>query len=159
MVVAIVTDKNKALQLQMEKELADELSAHGVSTVTASEQFGTTTFQNMKEKAVLRQLRASNVDGIITISLLNKEKETSYVPGTVNYYPMPTYVRYGRFWGYYGTYYNRVYSPGYYEQSTTYFLIPTSMMLMVTDFCMLPNQKVLIRHLQLKWQPHKQKPL
>jgi hypothetical protein len=68
---------------------------------------------------VLEKSRNSNVDAVVTIVLLNKRRERHYTAGKMIYTPYA--VGYSRFWGYYTTLSDRIYSPGYYETSTKYF--------------------------------------
>jgi len=60
-------------------------------------------------KAVIRE---QGFDGIVVARLTKREKKTTYVPGTV-YTPYPYYQT---FYGYYGTVYPIVYSPGYLQK-------------------------------------------
>jgi hypothetical protein len=119
LVLGLFTDKDRVLRLKTEQELADNLQALGYQAVTAAEEYGPKAFQNMKEDQALKRLRDINVDGVITVTLLNKNKEQYYVPGNVSYAPYPVMRR--GFWGYYSYYYPRVYDPGYYQTSTSYF--------------------------------------
>ena len=73
----------------------------------------------MNETAVLEKLANSGVDAVVTVVLLDKNKEQYYVPGKVYYSPYSIYQR--NFYGYYTTIYNRVYTPGYYQVDTKYF--------------------------------------
>ncbi len=59
-------------------------------------------------------LKNSGVDAVITIVLLDKEKERHYVPGEIYY--SPTHLS-AEFLGYYSTMYGRIYSLGllYYQ--------------------------------------------
>ena len=120
MIIALMPDKDRELRQNLEQKLAESLSMEGFNTSSAYNQYGPKGFEGLKEKDVLAKLKSSGVDGVLIISLLDKEKEKNYVPGQVSYYP--GVVRYNRFWGYYTTYSRRVYSPGYYNTSTKYFL-------------------------------------
>jgi hypothetical protein len=51
--------------------------------------------------------------------LLDKTKERYYVPAQINYSPYVIYRN--RFWRYYTTMYDRIYTPGYYTVETKYF--------------------------------------
>jgi hypothetical protein len=62
-------------------------------------------------KAVIREQR---FDAIVVARLTKREKKTTYVPGQV-YTPFPYY---GTFYGYYGTLYPIVYSPGYLQKES-----------------------------------------
>ena len=68
----------------------------------------------------MRKLRSSGIDGILSVTLLDKEQEQNYVPNNTLYYPLVP--RFSRFWGYYSYYYPRINDPGYYRTSTRYFL-------------------------------------
>ena len=59
------------------------------------------------------------MDAVITIVLLDKQKERKYVPGNVYYSPYSYYSN--RFWGYRTTLYQRIYEQGYYVTDTKYF--------------------------------------
>jgi hypothetical protein len=75
--------------------------------------------ENISREIVLGLLDANGFDGVITISLLKKDEESRYVPGS--YYYVPGYYNVP-FYDYYGQMSSYAYSPGYYEESVTYFL-------------------------------------
>ncbi len=120
MVLGLFNDKDRSIRTVMEQELTDRLQAQGLEVMSAVEEYGPKSFQGLDEEKALQKLRSANVDAVITITLLDKEKERNYVPGTVTYQPFAT--RYNRFWGYYQTYYTRMYEPGYYTSNTKYVL-------------------------------------
>lgn len=119
MVLAMLPDKDRALKQQMENEMVDDLTKRGYAAVSAYAEYGPKAFEGLTEKQVLQQLDRNRIDGVITVSLLNTEKEENYVPGSVRYEPYA--VVYNRFYGYYQTIYNRVYTPGYTNRQTSYF--------------------------------------
>lgn len=119
LVLGLFTDKDRVLRLKTEQELAAAIQALGYQATAAAEEYGPKAFQNMKEDQALKKLRDINVDGIVTVTLLDKNKEKYYVPGNMSYAPFP--VMRGGFWGYYSYFYPRVYDPGYYQTSTSYF--------------------------------------
>ena len=121
MVVALVNEKDKRLKEQMEDQLAQELTAQGIVATTAYHDFGPKSFEGISEKQLISQLKNTGIDGVVTIVLLDKNKEQSYVPGKVRYEPETYYIRRSRFYGYYATYNRRIYTPGYYETNTKYF--------------------------------------
>lgn len=79
----------------------------------------------------LQILKNENFDGVVTMRLVSKEKETNYVPGT------NTSIYYGGFGGmysgmygygfgnWYGMYSPNFYTPGYYQE-TTYYMVETN---------------------------------
>lgn len=124
-VAALLPPKDQALQKNMESELVSDLRSKGVNAVSAFEMYGPRYFSTNENQA-LRKLRKSNVDGVLTIVLLDKNKERNYTPGRVDYTPMGSaFVPAGfyghRFYGYYSTVYDRIYTPGYYTTDTNYF--------------------------------------
>lgn len=119
MVVGLIKESDRTIREKMEEHMIGDLKELGYDAVSAYEVYGPKAFDNQDENAVVEKLRNSNVDAVITIVLLNKEKENFYRAGGMMFTPYVT--RYNRFWGYYTTLYDRIYSPGYYETSTKYF--------------------------------------
>jgi hypothetical protein len=103
----------------MENHLAGDLRGMGYNAVSALKEYGPKTFDKMDEDAAIAKLKDSGVDAVITIVLLDKEKERRYVPGHLSYSPYRNY--YNRFWGYYGVMNHRIYEQGYYVTDTRYF--------------------------------------
>ena len=73
----------------------------------------------MQESEAINKIKGQGFDAVLTVVLLDKEKEKHYIPGRITYTPYSMYYR--RFWGYYSTVYDRVYEPGYYIENTNYF--------------------------------------
>jgi hypothetical protein len=119
LVLAIVNEADRTLKEKMETHLVNDLREKGVEAICACEEFGPKTFENIDEAAALAKLDRQGIDAVLTIVLLDKQKERYYVPGRVYY--SPYFVQHRRFWGYYTTMYNRVYSPGYYATEEKYF--------------------------------------
>ena len=119
MVVGIIAGSDWALREKMETHLVGDLAAKGYEAVSAIKVYGPKNFENLKEAEVLDKLSGLGVDAVVTIVLLDKERERYYVPGKVFYSPYTIYQR--NFWGYYTTIYERIYTPGYYQVNTRYF--------------------------------------
>ncbi|MBI1781331.1 MAG: hypothetical protein HYR66_08170 [Sphingobacteriales bacterium] len=119
MVVALIQDNDVMKREKMEEHLIGDLNEKGVSAVSSLKEYGPKSFEGMKEEEVLNKLQNSGVDAVLTIVLLDKQRERYYVPGRVYYSPYVIYHR--RFWRYYNTMYDRIYSPGYYQINTRYF--------------------------------------
>jgi len=70
------------------------------------------------------KIKGTEVDAILTVALINQETDNRYVPGGASYayQPWPRFGYYGTFWGYYNNWYPVLYSPGYYEETRTYFI-------------------------------------
>lgn len=117
---AIVSEKDTALKIKMEKHMVDDLKEAGYTAVAASEIYGTKNYTKEQESAVVALFKKSGVDALITVVLLDKQKEKVYYPPSVEYVPAPeTDFNYG------GKYiistYKKVYTQGYYVTDTRYF--------------------------------------
>jgi len=119
MVVSVIAGSDWSIRDKMEAHLVGDLTDRGYVAVSAIKEYGPKYFENMKEAEVLDKLSNSGVDAVITVVLLDKNKERYYVPGRVYYTPYTIYQR--NFWGYYTTIYERIYTPGYYQVDTKYF--------------------------------------
>jgi hypothetical protein len=119
LVVGLIKETDRSTQEKMETHLVGDLKAMGYNAVGSLQEFGPKAFDKMEEAQVLNVIKNSGVDAIITIVLLDKEKESRYVPSSIHYSPFGYY--HGRFWRYYGTMQNRIYEPGYYVTDTRYF--------------------------------------
>ena len=119
MVVGIMRETDRSLRENMEDHMVSDLKALGYNAYSAYDEYGPKAFQDLNEKQVNQKLRKSGIDGVITIVLLDKQRERHYVPGRIVYSP---YIYYhNRFYNYYQAFYNRVEMVGYYEVSTNYF--------------------------------------
>jgi hypothetical protein len=119
MVLGLIRDADRTIQENMENHFAGDLHDLGLNAVSSLKEYGPKAFDNMDEAAAVAKLKNSGVDAVITIVLLDKQKEKSYVPGSIHYSPYGYY--YNRFWGYRTTLYQRIYEPGYYVTDTKYF--------------------------------------
>jgi hypothetical protein len=99
-------------RLEFEDLLAAALNRPGIHA-TQSYQFlarpNATPIDINDLKSVVREHK---FDAIVVARLTKRETKTTYVPGQI-YTPIPYY---GTFYGYYGTVYPVVYSPGYLEK-------------------------------------------
>jgi hypothetical protein len=119
MVLALTNEVERSLQTNMENHLVSDLKNLGYNAVSSLREYGPKAFDKLDEPAALDKLKNSGVDAVLTIVLLDKSRERSYVPGHIFYSPYGYY--YNRFWGYRTTLYHRIYEPGYYVTDTKYF--------------------------------------
>ena len=119
LVVGLLNNSERELRQQMENHLQGDLEELGFTAVTSIREYGPKSFENMKEDDVMNKIENGGIDAILSVVLLDRQRERYYVPGRVFY--SPYYMRYNHFWGYYGVMYDRIYSPGYYQTSTKYF--------------------------------------
>lgn len=119
LVLGLVNIPDRTIREKMEEHLVENLKGLGYNAVCACEEFNPKAFDNMTEEAAINKLTNSGIDAVLTIVLLDKQKERKYVPGNIYYSPYGYY--YNRFWGYRGTIYHRIHEPGYYVSNTNYF--------------------------------------
>ncbi|HVW15509.1 MAG TPA: hypothetical protein VHB54_16875 [Mucilaginibacter sp.] len=120
MVLGLIRTADRTLQENMENHMVGDLRALGYNAVSSLQEYGPKVFDGMDEQTAMNKLKNSGVDAVITIVLLDKEKEKSYVPGHIYYYSPYSYY-YRHFWGYHTAIYRRIYEPGYYVTNTRYF--------------------------------------
>jgi hypothetical protein len=101
---------------KLETQMSEAFQAKGVNAMRSMDFI---TPGKMEKEVIEMILKKNNITGVIIVSLLDKEKETYYVPGSTAYAP----GYYGRpYYGYYGYRYAAVYDPGYYQTTTSYFI-------------------------------------
>src|SRR4051794_16249861 len=72
LVVGLFDDNNRVLRQQMEQQLADELRTEGYNAVTSVSLYGPKSFQKLTAEQALREVRSKDIDGVITIGLVDK---------------------------------------------------------------------------------------
>lgn len=118
-VLALLKNNDREFREKMEGHIVGDLIDLGYNAVASINEFGPKSFENLKEEEALAKLQSSGADAVITVVLLDKERERKYIPGRVIYSPYSMYYR--RFGGYYNTMSNRVFARGYYAEQTNYF--------------------------------------
>jgi len=118
-VLALANEADRTIREKMEQHIAGDLRELGYDAVCSCEEYNPKAFENMTEEQALKKLKATGVDAVLTIVLLDKTKERFYVPGRITYTPYSIY--HDRFYGYYRTMYGRVYTPGYYVEDNKFF--------------------------------------
>lgn len=118
LVLGVLSDNDNELQVKMEDHLAGDLRDLGYNTIAANKVFPPGTFVKGDTARAVTALEGKGFDAIMTIVLLDKTKESYYVPGKEvdNTY----YNRFSRFNRYYNEMVEKVYTPGYYGQETRY---------------------------------------
>jgi hypothetical protein len=110
--------KNRELRERVETHIAEDLNKLGYSAQSAYQTYGPRSFSEKKEEDVINLLRKDGYDAVVTIAVIDIEKEKNYVQGYVDFWPGGIY--YSRFGRYYYYWHNRIYQPGYYVTNTTY---------------------------------------
>ena len=119
LVLGVLKDNDHELQSKMEKHLAGDLNDLGYSAFAASDVFPSGTFIKGDTTKAIEALNSKGFDAVLTIVLLNKEKEKQYIPGRVIHTPYAPY--HDRLDLYYYTMYDRIQTEGYYESGTKIF--------------------------------------
>lgn len=119
LVLGVLKDNDRELQSKMEKHLAGDLNDLGYSAFAASDVYPPGTFVKGDTTKAIEAISSKGFDAVLTIVLLNKEKEKYYIPGRVIYTPYATY--HDRFDRYYYTIYDRIQTEGYYGTDTKIF--------------------------------------
>jgi hypothetical protein len=114
------TAENKsALEMQMVKGLKEK----GIEASAYGEELPAAPIQDEDTKdEILQEISDKGNDGILTISVIDRQAESRYVPGASPYAPYPRYPYYGSFWGYYDYWYPYFYGPGYYALENVYYI-------------------------------------
>lgn len=119
LVLGLIREADRTVQEKMETHIVDDLKNMGYNAVSSLKEYGPKAFDKMDEEAAISKLKNSGVDAVLTVVLLDKEKERRYVPGNILYSPYGYYQ--SRFWRYRTTLYHRIYEPGYYVNDTRFF--------------------------------------
>jgi hypothetical protein len=115
--------RNMEVRTKLEAALADEAAKHNIKAIKSTDYFTPEFYQNKPTKEqLLSQIKKTGADAILTVTLINRESNTRYVPGSAGYAPMPGFRWYGGFYSYYNYWYPYLYDPGYYVTDKTYFL-------------------------------------
>jgi hypothetical protein len=112
MVIALTHDTNA--KTIVENDLADALTRDNIRVSKSREVFSPDATQGPLKDEMISKIKGTGADAILTVSLLNRETHTHYVPGYPGYAP--------GFWGYYNFWYPTVYTPGYYTQDHVYYI-------------------------------------
>ena len=75
-------------------------------------------YKKLTPQEIVNEFKSTGVDAVLSIVLLNKEKEEKYYPG--GYFNQPV-NNYGNLDRYYSNVFERVLTPGYYVRTTNYY--------------------------------------
>jgi hypothetical protein len=118
LILGVLPENEKELQVKIENHLADDLREMGYLAIAANKIFPPGTFVRGDTARAVAALAGKGFDGIMTIVLLDKKKDTYYVPGKITDYS--NIDRYSKFNLYYNTVADRIYAPGYFGEETKY---------------------------------------
>ncbi len=120
--IAVLTSNIEA-KTTLEDELAYQAAGRGIEAIKSYKIFKQTFTKDdvPSREELLTAIKSTNAQTIFTISLLDKETSTRYVPGTAAYRPLG-FGYYGNFYGYYTNIYPIMYEPGYYTTDKIYYI-------------------------------------
>lgn len=98
LVVAVITPIDSALRESVERRICSRLSSMGVSAVSSMAEFGASGLARMGEEETYLVLCGRGIDAVVTIALLDKEKEDRYGPAKGREFTPRYYYR--RVWNY-----------------------------------------------------------
>jgi hypothetical protein len=116
-VIGLIKESDKSLQKKMENHLADDLCNLGYDAVSSLELYGLNTFEGKDENQIMEQLKQNGTAAVLTIVLLNKQKEKYHAPKSM--FDSEKYN--SDFNIYYAAIYSKIYEEGYYVNDTYYF--------------------------------------
>lgn len=130
-VVGLTKESDQLLLQKMENHLADDLCNLGYDAVPFTELYHKKA-EGQDEKHIIRQLQQNGANAVLTIVLLNKQKEKYHIPqsmlGSNGIYNNDFDI-------YYAAIYNKIYEDGYYINDTYYFW--------ESNFFIMPEQKLI----------------
>lgn len=118
MVWGLLNEKDSTLRKQMETHLVNDLAGKGYHAVSSMEVYKTKAYKKLSAADIITEFKSTGIDAVITIALLNKEKEERFYPGGFFNDPAGNYSGLDK---YYSGIYDRVFTPGYYITTTRYF--------------------------------------
>lgn len=93
LVMGLLSNKNRASNVSMENNLVADLRSKGIQAVASTDIYGPKAFDKMNENEAMNKMESSGIDGVITITMIDKNKKQQYVN---NYVGGPY-----SWWGYY----------------------------------------------------------
>ncbi len=119
MVWSILPESDSSLRKQIETHLVNDLVNKGYHAISSLDVYKDKAYEKLSPNDIVSEFKSTGVDAVISIVLLNREKEENYYPGGYFTQPVNTY---GNLDKYYSNVYERVLTPGYYVRTTNYYL-------------------------------------
>ena len=107
------------MRQEMERHFVDDLKALGYDAVSYRVTFTEAEFRNMRYDSVRTKLSAHGIDGVITISLMATEKESTYVKDKET--TKEDFVPLGSSWNNQASAKQQIATPGFYVSSKYYY--------------------------------------
>ena len=116
--------RSMEVRTKLENALAIYAGKRGINAIKSTTVFAPDFYNTLpSQDQLMSVIGRTHVDAILTVSLINKESETRYVPGSAyGYTPYPRFGWYGGLYRYYNYWYPIIWNPGYYVIDKTYYL-------------------------------------
>ena len=112
-VLALGLSSKTEVRADFEDALAAELTSEGYEAIPGNTILLRPPGTQLDLAYLKEQLRANHIEAVVVSRLIKVDKTVTYVPGSPYFVPYPYYTS---FYGYYGTLYPVVYSPGYLQK-------------------------------------------
>ncbi|UPZ14405.1 hypothetical protein [Flavobacterium humidisoli] len=117
-VVGLMPESDKRLLQKMENHLADDLCNLGYDAAASSDIYDFETYKGQDQKQIIKELKQNGIIAVLTIVLLDKQKETYHAPKSM-FDAAETDTN--NFDVYYNAVYSKINEHGYYVNNTYYF--------------------------------------
>ena len=112
-VLAMGFSNKMEVRADFEDALAAELTNQGLEAVAGNTILLRPPGTQLDLTYLREQIRANQIEAVVVSRLVKVDKTVTYTPGAAYFVPYPYY---NTFYGYYGTLYPVVYSPGYLQE-------------------------------------------
>lgn len=109
-VLALGLGNRTEIRVDFEDALAAELASKGLEAIPGSTILLRPPGTQLDLNYLRAQIQANHIEAVVVSRLIKVENTVTYIPGAAYAVPFPYY---NTFYGYYGTLYPVVYSPGY----------------------------------------------
>jgi len=115
-ILVIGMSENPEIRADFEDDLSSAITNDGLEALPGNSILFRPHSAELDPDYLKGLIRDFKIDAILVSRLVKVDKNTTYTPG--HSYAVP-YAYYRSFYGYYGTVYRQVYSPGYLREDTT----------------------------------------
>jgi hypothetical protein len=114
-ILVIGMSENPVVRTDFEDALSEKITRDGFEAIPGNTILLRPDSPNVNTDYLEGQIQDHKIDAVIASRLVSVDRKITYVPGQS--YALP-YAYYGGFYGYYGTVYRQVYTPGYLRDDT-----------------------------------------
>lgn len=112
-VLALGLSDRTGVRVDFEDALAAQLTSAGYEAVPGNDILLRPPGAKLDLNTLREQIQTNHIEAVVVSRLIKADEKVTYIPGTEYFVPYPYY---NSFYGYYGTLYPEVYSPGYLQK-------------------------------------------